>query len=102
MNPTDADDDQSQSRFQEPAPTEEPQIAAAGAPLLLPDPEQPATPDPENDPTLQPVEYGPVTRSKKFDRMAFFLLYLFTLLLFIAIAAGGMYLVGRTLQHIAK
>lgn len=66
------------------------------------EPDNTPPPDPQNDPTLQPVEYGPVTRSKKFDRMAFYFLYLFTLLLFIAIAAGGMYLVGRTLQHIAR
>jgi type V secretory pathway adhesin AidA len=105
VNSTTADDDHFQS--QDRAPTAEPQVAETGDPACLPpgtepEPQPAARTDSENEETLQPVEYGPVTRSKNSDRMAFFLLYVFTLLLLIAIAAGGMYLVGRTLQQFAK
>ena len=53
----------------------------------------------ENEP-LPEIDYSPPRPNQKFNRVAFFLLGLLTLWVMAGIASGGIYLMGRVLQHI--
>jgi hypothetical protein len=48
------------------------------------------------------VPYQLPKKNKKYERIAFLLLFAFTFFFFIGIAAGGIYLMGRVLQHVSR
>lgn len=51
---------------------------------------------------LPEIDYSPPKPNQKFNRLAFFLLFLLTIWVLAGIASGGIYLMGRVLQHIIR